>query len=93
MQRIYKDGYRYAKAGVMLSDFYAPGTFQLGLFDPTPTDNPQRKQLLAALDAINQQNKGAVFYAAQGIERPWAMKRDKVSPEYTTNWKDLPVVR
>jgi DNA polymerase V len=93
LKRIYKDGYRYAKAGVMLSDFYAPGTFQLGLFDPTPTDNPQRKQLLAALDAINQQHKGAVFYAAQGVERPWAMKRDKVSPQYTTKWRDLPVVR
>jgi DNA polymerase V len=92
LQRIYKDGYRYAKAGVMLSDFYAPGTYQLGLFDPHPKDEHKRKALMQVMDRMNRTHKGTIFIASEGITKPWAMKRDQVSPRYTTRWKELPVV-
>jgi DNA polymerase V len=93
IQRIYKPQFRYAKAGVMLSDFYAPGTFQLGLFDEQPKDESKRKGLMSLVDQLNKQHKGQVFFGCEGIRKPWAMKRDKVSPRYTTRWDELPVVR
>jgi DNA polymerase V len=91
-QRIYLPNYRYAKAGVMLSDFYAPGTYQLGLFDPHPKDEHKRKALMQVMDHMNKTHKGTIFIASEGITKPWAMKRDQVSPRYTTRWKELPVV-
>lgn len=93
IQRIYKPQFRYAKAGVMLSDFYAPGTFQLGLFDEQPKDESKRKDLMSLVDQLNKQHKGQVFFGCEGVSKPWAMKRDKVSPRYTTRWDELPVVR
>ena len=35
--------------------------------------------------------KGTVFIAAQGIERNWSMKRNMKSPNYTTDWENLPI--
>ena len=37
LKRIWRDDYSYAKGGIMLADFYDPGTCQPGLFDGVPT--------------------------------------------------------
>lgn len=88
----WKDGYRYMKAGVMLTDFYEPGVYQPGLFDDAHT-RPNAKALMSVLDKINHSGKGQVFLAGQGVHKEWRMKRLHVSPAYTTNWRSLPVVR
>ncbi|ADZ91085.1 translesion error-prone DNA polymerase V subunit UmuC [Marinomonas mediterranea] len=91
-RRIFKAGFRYAKAGVMLSDFYEHGTFQADLF----RSNAQRdnaKHLMEVVDRINHSGLGNVFFAAQGTTPQWSMKRDHLSPAYTTRWEDLPRVR
>lgn len=88
----WKDGYRYMKAGVMLTDFYEPGVYQPGLFDDAHT-RPNAKALMSVLDKINHSGKGQVFLAGQGVQKEWRMKRLHVSPAYTTNWRSLPVVR
>lgn len=64
LKRIWKDGFRYAKAGVMLSDFYDPGMFQPGLFDDVSTRS-NSQQLMSVLDTINQSGAGKVFFAGQ----------------------------
>jgi DNA polymerase V len=92
LDAIWKDGYRYQKGGVMLGDFYSQGIAQLGLFD----DNQPKANsaaLMAALDEINQSGKGKVWFAGQGIQKGWQMKREMLSPAYTTRWAELPVVR
>ncbi|MDR4898608.1 Y-family DNA polymerase [Yersinia kristensenii] len=92
LDAIWKDGYRYQKAGVMLGDFYSQGIAQLGLFD----DNQPKANsaaLMAALDDINKSGKGKVWFAGQGIQKAWQMKREMLSPAYTTRWSELPVVR
>ncbi|WP_417532539.1 translesion error-prone DNA polymerase V subunit UmuC [Marinobacterium stanieri] len=88
----WKDGYRYMKAGVMLTDFYEPGVYQPGLFDDAHT-RPNAKALMSVLDKINHSGKGQIFLAGQGVQKEWRMKRLHVSPAYTTNWRSLPVVR
>ena len=92
LKRIWKDGFRYAKAGVMLSDFYDPGMFQPGLFDNVSTRS-NSQQLMSVLDTINQSGAGKVFFAGQGTKKDWSMKREHLSPAYTTRWDQLPRVK
>ncbi len=92
LKRIWKDGFRYAKAGVMLSDFYDPGMFQPRLFDDVST-RTNSQQLMSVLDSINQSGAGKVFFAGQGTKKDWSMKREHLSPAYTTRWDQLPRVK
>ncbi|MGR5093451.1 translesion error-prone DNA polymerase V subunit UmuC [Vibrio maritimus] len=92
LKRIWKDGFRYAKAGVMLSDFYDPGMFQPRLFDDVSTRS-NSQQLMSVLDSINQSGAGKVFFAGQGTKKDWSMKREHLSPAYTTRWDQLPRVK
>lgn len=92
LRACWKDGYRYMKAGVMLTDFYEPGVYQPGLFDEIHT-RPNAKALMSVLDQINHSGKGRLFLAGQGIQKEWRMKRLRVSPAYTTNWRSLPIAK
>jgi DNA polymerase V len=92
LDHLWKDGYRYAKAGVMLSDFYATGVCQPSLFD-TSAPRHNSKALMGVLDSINHSGKANVWFAGQGVQKAWAMKRDQLSPAYTTRWSDLPRVQ
>nr|WP_318384845.1 Y-family DNA polymerase [uncultured Enterobacter sp.] len=92
LERIWQDGHRYAKAGVMLNDFGASGVAQLNLFDEQP-QRPRSTELMRVLDGINQSGLGHVWFAGRGIAPEWKMKREMLSPAYTTNWKDIPIAR
>ncbi|MRT51894.1 MULTISPECIES: Y-family DNA polymerase [Enterobacteriaceae] len=89
----WKEGYRYQKAGVMLGDFYSQGVAQLNLFDDNaPRQNSEK--LMEVLDHLNAKNgRGALYFAGQGIQTAWQMKREMLSPRYTTRFCDLLQVR
>lgn len=91
LQSIWRDGYRYAKAGVILSDLCPVKEMQPGLFDHTSTqrNNPA---LMQAVDALNNSGRGKVWFGSQGIKEDWRMRRAYLSPAYTTRWEDIPVV-
>ena len=98
LKKIWKDGYRYAKAGVMLTDFYDEGIEQLHLFTDAASGNVQEAKpsyrtnpaLMTVLDEINHSGKAKVFFAAKGLQQDWAMKRQLLSPAYTTKWVEIP---
>ncbi|MDM8038820.1 Y-family DNA polymerase [Klebsiella quasipneumoniae] len=89
LDAIWRDGHRYQKAGVMLGDFYSQGVAQLNLFD----DNAPRKnseKLMEVLDHLNAKDgRGTLYFAGQGIQTAWQMKREMLSPRYTTRYSDL----
>ncbi|MDN5681440.1 MAG: Y-family DNA polymerase [Ewingella sp.] len=88
LDAIWQDGHRFQKCGVMLGDFYSQGVAQLGLFDEyKPRSNSE--QLMAVLDGINHSGKGRVWFAGQGVQKSWEMKRQMLSPAYTTRFSDL----
>ncbi|WP_225371521.1 Y-family DNA polymerase [Klebsiella pneumoniae] len=93
LDAIWRDGYRYQKAGVMLGDFYSQGVAQLNLFDDNaPRQNSEK--LMEVLDHLNAKDgRGTLYFAGQGIQSAWQMKREMLSPRYTTRFSDLPVVR
>jgi len=48
---------------------------------------------MALMDKLNRQGRGTLYFAGQGIQQAWQMKREMLSPRYTTRWSDLPIVR
>jgi DNA polymerase V len=65
-----------------------------GLPAPTPAATGERRQrLLTLLDDINQRwGRGTLRFLAEGLVQPWRMRRERMTPGYTTNWRELPVV-
>lgn len=74
----------------MLNDFTPTGGSQLNLFDDTQLRS-NSNQLMKVVDGINHSGMGKVWFAGRGIAPEWQMKREMLSPAYTTRWNDLPV--
>ncbi|EPQ6966368.1 TPA: Y-family DNA polymerase [Klebsiella oxytoca] len=89
LDAIWRDGHCYQKAGVMLGDFYSQGVAQLNLFDDNaPRQNSEK--LMEVLDHLNAKDgRGTLYFAGQGIQNAWQMKREMLSPRYTTRYSDL----
>lgn len=90
LDRIWQDSHRYAKAGVMLNDFTPTGVSQLNLFDEVQP-RACSDELMKVLDGINHSGVGKVWFAGRGIAPEWKMKREMLSPAYTTRWSDIPI--
>ncbi len=88
LRKLYRDGYKYKKCGVMLSGIVTGSTLQMNLFlDERYRGDPV---LMNTVDSINRAyGSGALFYASSGIEKPWGMRRELLSPAYTTKWSDI----
>jgi DNA polymerase V len=84
---IYRPGYSYKKAGVVLSEIHPDTQFQGDMFAGAQED----PTLMATLDQINSRyGKGTLKLSQDGSRRTWHMKQERKSPEYTTNWYELP---
>lgn len=88
---IWKEGYRYAKTGVMLSDLCEKDHFQLDLFAAT-AGTPHRAELMQAIDRINRKGTKKVWFGSQRPQENWFMRQAHLSKSYTTRWDDLPLV-
>jgi len=88
----WREGYRYAKAGIMLGEFCAPNDVQLDLFGEPP-DAQRSDSLMQAVDALNRRGQGKVWYGGQRSEKDWYMRQANVSPAYTTRWSCIPEVK
>jgi DNA polymerase V len=77
-----------------------PDSVQQGELDLEPEEANQeagKARLMSALDGLNQRyGRGTVLVASAGLDgdrRAWAMKQERRTPQYTTRWEDMPVVR
>ena len=88
--RVYKPGYQYKKAGVVLSEISPASHHQGDLLGPEPAVN---ERLMQALDALNQRyGRGTVKVSTQGAHQSWQMLQERKSPNYTTCWEEVPSV-
>ena len=93
LRRIWRDDVRYMKGGVMLADFTPAGMQQGDLFADRQQD-PRSEALMQVIDQINQGRLGKVYFAARGRDtREWMMKREQLSPRYTTCISEIPAVK
>ncbi len=89
LQEIYRSGFYYAKAGVMLTAIQPKSGFQPDMFS-VEEESVKSDQLMAVMDVINgYMGRETLRLANQGFKRPWKMKQDSKSPSYTTQWSDL----
>jgi DNA polymerase V len=88
LNAIWRDGFHYKKAGVMLLDLVRAGDVQAGLFNQP--DSAGSKARMRAVDHLNRRfGRDSVTYAAAGVARAWKMQRGSLSPRYTTDWTEL----
>ncbi len=87
LQKIYKKGYAYKKAGVVVMEFTPENIAQVKLFE---NPNPKHKALMQAVDKINLSiGKAKIKLACQDLQKTWKMKQEKLSPCYTTRLADV----
>ena len=90
LQRIFKKGYHYKKAGVIIMDFKPENEIQLNLFE---NSNPKHFPLMKAVDRINNLfGQQKIKLAGQDQKRVWKMKQERLSPRYTTRLSDIIIV-
>lgn len=86
-ERIFKPGYQYKKAGVMLSEITPASQRQGDLLDAGPAS---KDRLMQALDTLNQRyGRGTVKVSTQGAYQGWQMLQERKSPNYTTCWEEV----
>jgi DNA polymerase V len=86
---LFKTGVRYYRCGVGLVDLHKEELFQYDLFNQS-TDSPK---LMACMDNINARfGRSTVHIAAKGFDQKFAMRREFLSPQYTTRWRDIPKI-
>ncbi len=87
---IFRSGYDYAKAGIILNKFSDEKTKQYSLFKD-PNEPKQNMRLMKYLDQMNNYET-QIYYASQNTKKWSPMKQNMTSPKYTTNWYELPKV-
>ena len=92
LDQIFADGYQYAKAGVLLSDFTNRYGYQMSLFDKK-RDEKMASRLMQTVDYINLMEIAKIGFGNQGYRNTWRMKREIKSKRYTTQIGEIPTTK
>ena len=86
--KLWRDGYRYKKAGVM-ADKLVPAALVQGDLWAAP-DSKRSQALMMSLDRLNAvHGRAAVRFATTGVTQGWKLRSEQRSPRYTTEWGEL----
>jgi len=92
LKMIYKKNYLYKKAGVIVKNIISQAEVQMSLFDTV--DRRKKRKLMCSVDRINMlMGRDKVYLASQGVQKRWAIKKQQLSPCYTTQFSDLLTVK
>ena len=92
LDQIFSDGYQYAKAGILLSDFTNKYGYQMSLFDKK-RDEKMASRLMETVDYINLMEIAKIGFGNQGYRNTWRMKREIKSKRYTTKIEEIPITK
>ena len=82
IEQLFKKGYNYKKAGVIVMGLKSERQHQFSLFED---ENPKHRSLMKVIDKLNlKYNKTSIKIANQDLDKTWKMKQDHLSPRYTT---------
>jgi len=89
LKKIYKPGYDYKKAGVILMDFQQQNALQEDLFTVNTLDNKDNR-LVEAMDLINDKfGRNMLRIADQGLSDKYALKQTHRSNSFSSNWNEM----
>jgi DNA polymerase V len=93
LRQIYRSGYAYQKAGVMITEIIAIASRPRTLFDDVAAQQ-KSAALMETLDHINRRmGSGKLQLLGEGVRKGWSMRRGSMSQRYTTEWNELAVAR
>ena len=93
LRQIFRTGYAYKKAGVMLMELCPEASPRQDDLFAAPANPEKSTRLMTTMDALNARfGRGTTRIATEGVDQHRKMKRGRMSPCYTTRWEDLPVV-
>ena len=82
IKQLYKKGYNYKKAGVIVMGLKSETQHQFSIFED---ENPKHTSLMKVMDSINlKYNSPKIKIANQDLDKTWKMKQEHLSPRYTT---------
>lgn len=88
LKNIYKAGYRYKKAGVIVMDIEPQDSVQQNLFNER--DRMKHEKVMEVMDKVHKRYGTRILkVAAQGTGKKWALKSEYLSKQYTTNPDDF----
>jgi DNA polymerase V len=90
LRHIYREGFEYKRAGIIITSIVPKSQIQQSIFDEI--DRSKRNKLMQVMDEINHKmGKNTLKFAIQGPIKgaSWQMKQSNVSPCYTTRWDDV----
>lgn len=92
IDRLFRPGFKYSKAEVLLMDLRQPGEFTQDLFAES---QPQAaEKVMGVLDRINQRwGSGTLRAASVPADPAWGMRREMMSSSFTTRIDQLWVVK
>ena len=91
LKAIFKEGYNYKKAGVIVMGLTPNDQTQLSLFN---TSNPKHQPLMSVVDNLNKAyGKNKIKFANQSLGRQWKMKQEKLSKSYTTRIDEIIMIK
>ncbi len=92
--QVFRTGYDYRKAGVMVFGIEKEQGRRLNLFEPSPEERARSKALMDTMDRVNAKwGAMTMRVAAEGTGQRWVMRQAHLSQRYTTDWKELPKVK
>ncbi len=93
IRQLFRTGYAYKKAGIVLHELTNENIQQQDLIHSADAQKTnQSTQLMHLMDLTNQRfGRRTLFILGQGTKQPWQMKSEKRSPRYTSNWNELPI--
>ena len=87
LKAIFREGYHYKKAGVIVMGLTPNNETQLSLFS---SSNPKHQPLMSVVDNLNKSfGKNKVKFGNQSLDRQWKMKQEKLSKCYTTRVNEV----
>ena len=92
LRGMFRPGYAYKKAGVILLDLVS-SSFRQGLLFEEHGSSRRSEFVNAVEEAASRYGAGGAFWGGQGIGKQWRMRREMRTPRYTTSWNEIPVMK
>ncbi|SER69937.1 DNA polymerase V [Vreelandella subterranea] len=96
LRRLWRKGYAYQKAGLMLLDLSPKANRQLTLAETpqTEADAERSERLMTTVDKLNREfGRGTIQMGLPRKGNAWALRSERRTPRYTTQWNELLVVK
>jgi DNA polymerase V len=91
LKAIYKEGYQYKKAGVIVMGLTPQNEKQFNLFT---AENPKHEALMQVMDRMNHSiGQKKIKLACQDLDRTWKMNQERLSPRYTTQLNEIITIK